>query len=138
VNWWFGGLYSKDETVKDAIDLLTRNKIISAPVYDDDANQYHSNSRHDCCLLLFTIWLCCSSRFIGFVDMLDLATLCVEHLSTAVRALSSLFIATSTKTTSPLQQGKPLTQEEFERLPICSVIDLSVRPQVTTVGSTIC
>lgn len=75
---------NKDETVKDAIDLLTRNKIISAPVYDDDANQ-----------------------FIGFVDMLDLATLCVEHLSAA--------------------QGKPLTQEEFERLPICSVIDLSGR-----------
>jgi CBS domain-containing protein len=75
---------NKDETVKDAIDLLTQNKIISAPVYDDDANQ-----------------------FIGFVDMLDLATLCVEHLSTA--------------------KGKPLTQEEFERLPICSVIDLSGR-----------
>jgi CBS domain-containing protein len=37
--------HSKDETVKDAIDLLTQNKIISAPVYDDDANQY-TNTCH--------------------------------------------------------------------------------------------
>jgi CBS domain-containing protein len=75
---------NKDETVKEAIELLTKHKIISAPVYDDDANQ-----------------------FIGFVDMLDLATLCVEHLSQA--------------------QGKQLTQEDFERQPIASVIDLSGR-----------
>ena len=96
VNWWFGGLCSKDETVKDAIDLLTRNKIISAPVYDDDANQYHSNSRHStvgwfcfCCSAFHHLSWLLLSRFIGFVDMLDLATLCVEHLSAAVRALSS-------------------------------------------------
>jgi CBS domain-containing protein len=75
---------NKDETVKDALDVLTRNKIIAAPVYDDENNQ-----------------------FIGFVDMLDLATLCVAHLDRA--------------------RGNPLTQAEFEQLPVHSVIDLSGR-----------
>jgi hypothetical protein len=94
VCWWFG--HSKDETVKDAIDLLTQNKIISAPVYDDDANQYHTNTCHSAVgcsashhLELLMLLLVHPSRFIGFVDMLDLATLCVEHLSTAVSALLS-------------------------------------------------
>lgn len=75
---------NKDETVKDAIDLLTQYKVIAAPIYDDDAN-----------------------RFIGFVDMLDLATLCVAKMNVA--------------------QGQPLTQEEFQRMPVSSVIDLSRR-----------
>lgn len=48
---------SKDDTVGDLLSLLTRHGILSAPVYDDDANM-----------------------FVGSVDVLDLVTYCVKQM----------------------------------------------------------
>jgi len=47
--------FNKDETVKQALEELTYNRVVSAPVYDDDLN-----------------------KFIGFVDVLDLACYCAD------------------------------------------------------------
>lgn len=49
---------SKDDNVDHALELLTRNRILSVPVYDDDANM-----------------------FVGSVDVLDLVTFCVKQMS---------------------------------------------------------
>jgi len=48
--------FNKDDTVKDAIEELTVTKVVSAPVYDDAEN-----------------------KFIGFIDMLDLACYCSDQ-----------------------------------------------------------
>lgn len=48
--------FNKDDTVQDAIEELTVTKVVSAPVYDDAEN-----------------------KFIGFIDMLDLACYCADQ-----------------------------------------------------------
>jgi CBS domain-containing protein len=48
---------SKDDTVGDLLSLLTKHGILSAPIYDDDANM-----------------------FAGSVDVLDLVTYCVKQM----------------------------------------------------------
>jgi CBS domain-containing protein len=75
---------NKDDSIKEAVELMTVNKIISAPVYDDNSN-----------------------RFIGFVDMLDLATLCIQRIAQS--------------------GGNVLEQRELEDMTVEKVIDLSGR-----------
>jgi len=74
----------KEDSIQEAVRVLTAHKIISAPVYDDDANQ-----------------------FIGFVDMLDLATCFMTKVKP--------------------RQGEPLSLSQFESLPVSNAINLSRR-----------
>jgi len=74
----------KEDPIQEAVRVLTAHEITSAPVYDDDANQ-----------------------FIGFVDMLDLATCFVTKVKP--------------------RQGEPLPLSQFESLPVSNAINLSHR-----------
>lgn len=86
---------SKDDTVGDLLSLLTRHGILSAPVYDDDANMYRSPSPLSSFFIVFVLFLIANfvfadticvvcvwrpSRFVGSVDVLDLVTYCVKQM----------------------------------------------------------
>ena len=56
---------SKDDTVGDLLSLLTRHGILSAPVYDDDANMYRgfASSSLFFVFLLFLLFVLADTNF---------------------------------------------------------------------------